>query len=182
MQRLFPAVLIMIAVGIFFTYTSPAFNGPVSTAQAKIKSYNSALEAAENFKDREAQLQIERAAIEPDDLARLEAFLPDSVNNIQLILDLDALAAKSGVRLSNFNIEEPSAPGAPEGELALESTSPVGSIEITVTAVGSYMAFNTFLEAAEKSLRLLDVVGLSVKGGETGVYTYDVTFRIYWLQ
>lgn len=182
MQRLFPAVLIVIAVGIFFTYTSPTFSGPVAASQSKIKSYNSALEAADAFKDREAELQIERAAIAPDKLARLEAFLPDSVNNIQLILDLDALAARSGVRLSNFNIEDTGTPGAPEGELALESTNPVGSIEITVTAVGSYNAFSTFLEAAEKSLRMLDVVALSVKGAETGVYSYDVTFRIYWLQ
>lgn len=182
MQKLFPVVLILIAVGLFFVYTSPTYSGPVAEAQTRIRSYNSALEAADAFKERESELAIQRDAIAPEALARLEAFLPDSVNNIQLILDLDALAARSGVRLSNFAVDEASSPSGGEGELALESSNPVGSLEVTVTAAGTYAAFVNFLEAAEKSLRMLDVVALSVTSTDNGIYTYDVTFRIYWLQ
>lgn len=186
MQRIFPIVLLVIAIGIFFTYTSPTFAGPVGSAQTKIRSYNSALDAAEAFKEQESRLAIERTAIPAEGLTRLEAFLPDNVNNIQLILDLDALAARAGVQLSNFSIEGDGAAAqtqsSGDGALALESTNPVGSIDVTVTAVGSYGAFRNFLESAEKSLRLLDVVGINITSSDSGVYTYDVTLRIYWLQ
>ena len=34
----------------------------------------------------------------------------------------------------------------------------------------------------EKSLRLLDVQDLVVKGSDTGVYTYQMHIRFYWLR
>jgi len=186
MQRLLPIVLVIAAIGLFFVYTSPAYTGPVTEARLEVQSLNGALDAANAFKDNERKLTEERDALPADGLARLSALLPDNVNNIQLILDLDALAARSGVRLSNFNVGEQTTDGsavAGEGEgLPVDTTSPYGFIDITVTAEGTYSAFRTFLEAAEKSLRLLDLVSLNVKSSATGVYTYDMTFRIYWLQ
>ena len=201
-QRLFPVVLILVAIGLFFTYTSPTWSGPVAESKGIIRSYDSALAAAKEFQRKEAQLAMEREALPVEGLERLSALLPDNVNNIQLILDLDALAARAGVQLSDFSITEGnsgqssveqgvmspggagSAPVAqsPNSGLELESTSPVDSLEITVTAVGTYTAFRNFLESAEKSLRLLDVVGLVISSDDSGVYTYDVTFRIYWLR
>ena len=186
-QRLIPIVIVIAAIGLFFVYTSPAYTGPVTAARLEVESLDGALNAAKAFKDREARLLEERAALSPEGLERLEAFLPNNVNNIQLILDLDALAARSGVRLSNFNVGDQTAEGGPataaDGEgLALESTSAIGFIEITLTAEGTYSAFQTFLKATEQSLRMLDLVSLNVEGSATGVYTYDMTFRIYWLQ
>lgn len=187
MQRILPAVLVLIAVGIFFAYTNPTYSGPVAEARNEVRTLDSALEAADAFKDRENQLERERLALPQDGLARLQAFLPDNVNNIQLILDLDALAARSGVRLSNFNVgasgetgEE--TPGDAGGSLALDSGDALEAIDITVTAEGSYSAFQAFLVAAEKSLRILDLVGVNVKSASSGVYTYNMTFRIYWLK
>jgi len=185
-QRFLPILLIVIAIGVFFAYTSPAYTGKVASAKQEVASLDSALAAADAFKERENQLERERLALPADKLARLEAFLPDNVNNIQLILDLDALAARSGVRLSNFNVGEQPAEGSNQGnaggDLSLQETETVGNLEITVTATGSYAAFRSFLEASERSLRLLDLVSVNVKAERSGVYTYDMTFRIYWLQ
>ena len=185
-QRFLPVLLIIIAVGVFFAYTNPTYTGPVANAKLEVQSLDSALAAADAFEDRENELERQRLALPADKLARLETFLPDSVNNIQLILDLDALASRSGVRLSNFNVgEQPgqSTSGGDDlgGDLPLEDLEAVGSLDITVTATGSYAAFRSFLEAAEQSLRLLDLVSVNVKSG-VGAYTYDMTFRIYWLQ
>lgn len=186
MQQIFPAVLVIVAVGIFFGYTSPTFTGPVADAQTKIKGYDSALQAAEQFKKREEELEVERAALPAEGLERLQAFLPDNVNNIQLILDLDALAARSGVRLSNFQIGDQTSEGEAVkedgGAYALKSDEPLGMIDLSVTATGPYLSFISFLRATEKSLRLLDVVSVTVSSDITGVYKYDVLFRIYWLQ
>jgi len=187
-QRFLPVLLIVVAVGIFFAYTNPTYTGAITDARTEVQSLDSALEAAEAFTDRENQLERERLALPTDGLERLNAFLPDNVNNIQLILDLDDLADRTGVTLSNFNVgstEEGSATagsGDAGGSLALDTTEAVESLDITVTAEGSYTAFRAFLEAAEKSLRILDLTSINVSPSETGVYAYDITFRIYWLK
>jgi ABC-type multidrug transport system fused ATPase/permease subunit len=67
------------------------------------------------------------------------------------------------------------------GNIALESESPIDSLDITVAATGTYSAFHSFLSGVESSLRQLDVVKVEVKDSPTGVYTYEMTVRLYWL-
>jgi len=180
-----PLLLIIFAIAVVFVYIRPTFGGPIADAKAKIESYSSALAAADRFQQKEAELTQSRAQIPPESLQRLQAFLPDGVNNVQLILDLDALAARSGVTLSNFNIEDASndsSNNTSSGQLALAASGPVESLDLTMTATGSYGAFRTFLGGIEQSLRPLDVTSLHVKDSDTGVYSYDMTVRIYWLK
>lgn len=154
--------------------------------QAQASAYDSALEAAEAFKAREEELSTKQNAVSTLDKGRIEAFLPDGVDNVQLILDLDALATRSGIRLQDFSVEEPSeeegAGGLPSGRLAITEERAVESIEVTVSGIGSYQAFRTFLEGVELSLRPLDLVDLTVSDSETGIYSYGMRFRIYWLR
>lgn len=183
MTRLIPVLAILIALGLFFGYINPTITGPISVTQAEIDNINSALAAAERFKEKEAQLAIERSAIPPESLVRLEAFLPDGVDNVQLILDLDALAARTGLTLANFETGEPSAdPAANADGVVVSSDAPIDSIELSTSGKGTYAAFRAFLDAAEVSLRPLDLVSLTVKTSENGVHTYDMTFRLYWLR
>lgn len=200
MTRLTPVVAVLVAILLTLFYTRPLYMGEVTETRAKIASYDAALAAAERFNQKEAELTAARAAISEESLERLAAFLPDGVDNVQLILDMDALAARSGVTLSDFDIvsqdtgstgaspAQSSAAGAAPvdtgiGGLALAADAgPVDSVDLTLSAAGSYSAFRTFLGGLEQSLRPLDVINLSVEESNTGVYTYDMTIRIYWLR
>lgn len=179
MNRLVPVVLLLAAFGLFFGYIHPTYTDTIASARAEIRSYESALAAAEAFSRKESELLAERNAIPGDGLARIEAFLPDGVDNVQLIVDLNALADRSGVRLSDFDVAAPEEGG---DDSFGTPASPVDSLLLSVSAAGTYDAFRTFIEAAERSLRLLDVVELSVDDAPTGVYTYVLTFRMYWLR
>lgn len=203
-SRIIPLLLVVGAIGLFMGYTQPTYGGSVASLKEEIRGFDTALSAAEQFKQKEAELTQQRAALSQEQLARLEAFLPDSVDNVQLIVDLNSLAARSGVQLSQFDIAESgtgsdsattaaapqaagpdmdAAPLTPSNTtLALQSSEPTESLELSVSATGSYAAFRTFLAGVEQSLRPLDVIELSVQDSETGVYTYDVTFRLYWLR
>ena len=185
MSRIFPILALLLAIGIFFGYVNPTYKGSIATQKQEIKNYDSALAAADRFKKKEAQLATERAQIPADQLTRLESFLPDGVDNVQLILDLDALAARSGMRLANFDTSTPSAAAGSSsapGTVLLESENPVDSIDLTMTGTGTYTSFRTFLAGIEGSLRPLDLVALDVRSTETGVYTYGLTIRLYWLR
>lgn len=183
MERLLPLGGFLIALGLFFGYINPTMTGPIAATRAEIAGYDAALSAAERFKEKQASLEAARAAIPPESLVRLEAFLPDGVDNVQLILDLDALASRTGVTLANFDTSEIEK-NASESTTGIVNPgeSPLDSIELKTTAKGTYAAFRTFLDATEESLRPLDLVGLNIKTSDNGVHSYDMTFRLYWLR
>jgi hypothetical protein len=204
-SRVLPVVFIIIAIAIVLTYVQPTYAGAIAEVRDRIKSYDSALKAADDFKEQEAKLAAARGKMDPGALARLALLLPDDVDNVQLILDLDALAARAGVRLSDFTVTEPVAattpqqqvtaaaaasPGQPApaatvdtaaGARALQSNGTTDTLELSVKATGTYAAFRSFLASAEKSLRLLDVTEITLDSENDGIYTYAITFRIYSL-
>lgn len=194
-----PLVLIIIAGCIGYFYIYPTFTGEITNDQQQIQSYDSALAAAAAFTQKENQLVGEENAIDPASLSRLEEYMPDGVDNIQLIVDMDALAAKYGISLSQFSIQNNSSSGSASsttnsitgatvtssvptsGAATLPSNSSTDSLDLSVNATGTYAQFTAFLTAAEQSLRPLDITKIVLTSSGTGVYTYAITFRIYWL-
>jgi hypothetical protein len=120
-------------------------------------------------------------------MALLSAFLPSSVDNVSLILDIDALAARSQFSLLNINVTKNAGPdvsggGATSGTLPAPGTGALGSVDLSLTGVGTFASLQDFLSGIEKSVRLLDVHDLEVRGSETGVYNYKMSIRLYWLR
>ncbi len=185
--RLLPFLLILLAVGIFFGYLNPTYTGPVAALTTEIKGYDSALAAADEFNQKESKLAAQKSAIPSDALARLQEYLPDSIDNVQLILDLNSLAARAGVQLGNFEVDGQNtgtpAPGfaSVSQNLPLQSGSSIDLYQASMSGSGSYSAFRSFLNAAENSLQPLDLVELNLKDSPTGIYTYQMTFRFYAL-
>jgi Tfp pilus assembly protein PilO len=192
MSRLLPLIAIVFALALIFLYIRPTYSDSITATRDQIKSFDDALAAAERFQQKEAELTQARAQIPAESLSRLNEFLPDGVDNVQLILDLNALAARSGMTLSDFDTNNQSdgttdtsqAQGQALGAqpMGLVSSSPIDSLDLTFKATGTYSSFRTFLDGMEASLRQLDVVNVDLQKSDTGVYTYTVTARIYWLR
>ena len=152
---------------------------PIALTKAAIASDNQALIAASQYVAQENQLATARNAIDPADIERLSVFLPDSVDNVRLILDLNALAARTGLSLSGIGVSTNAAGGSTiEG---ISDMNPVGSVDLSLSAIGTYATFQKFLIGVEKSERLLDVKDLVIGGSDTGIYTYQMILRLYWL-
>ena len=197
-SRLLPFICLVAAVGIFFAYVNPLWNGKIASAKAAIASDNQALDSAAAYVKRENELAAQMNAIDPASLAHLKTFLPDSVDNVGLTLDLNALAARSGLTLSSIDVAnagansgtggapastQPAAMGAPASGVTVGGgTDPVGTVDMTVAAKGTYGALQSFLKGVELSQRLLDVTDLTVTGSDSGLYTYQMTLRLYWLR
>ncbi|MDO8593703.1 MAG: hypothetical protein Q7R59_02310 [bacterium] len=189
-SRVLPALALILSVGIFFAYVSPTWSGPIQDAKAGIASDEQALAAASDYTARQNALASARNAIDQDSLNRLSTFLPDSVDNVGLILDMNALAARSGFSLAKIDVLKNDATNAggsaqasaPAGALPVARINPVGSVDLSLSAVGTYTALRAFLVGVEKSARLIDVRDIVVKGSDTGVYNYQMTLRLYWLR
>lgn len=186
-SRILPTLALFIAISIFFAYVHPTWSGSIAETREKIALNDQALVAAAEYTTRQGELIAERDAIDPAMRDSLETFLPDSVDNVRLILDLNALAARSGLSIANIDVvmndSSASADPATEALGALSAaTSPVGSVNLSLSAVGTFSALQAFLNGIEKSARLLDVQDIVVKSSDTGVYSYQMILRLYWLR
>lgn len=188
-SRVLPAVALILSVGIFFAYVKPTWSGPIKEIKGAIAKDEQALTAAEDYQKKQNTLASERNAIDQDNLNRLSVFLPDSVDNVGLILNINALAARSGLSLANIDVVEDNSPVSGDkgvtpssGTLQVARANPVGSVDMSLSAIGTYSALQAFLSGIEKSARILDVRDITVKGSDTGVYNYQMTIRLYWLR
>lgn len=188
-SRILPAVAFAAALGIFFLYVNPMWTGTIATANASIAADDQALLAARQYSAQQNQLAAARDAIDPANLKAINTFLPDSVDNVGLILDLNALAARSGLSVSNIDVASASAdsgassaPSAGMGALPAAPANAVNSVNLNLAAVGTLAAFQNFLIGVEKSARILDISDIVVKGSDTGVYSYQMVIRLYWLR
>ena len=181
-NNIIPALALIVAAGIFFFYVNPTWSGPIAAMKTAITSDDKALTAAITYATQQNELAAKRNTIDPADLTRLTTFLPSSVDNVGLILDLNALAARSGLTLSNIDVMTTAVAAKSGSDSVSAPTNPVGSVNLALTAVGTYTALQAFLRGIETSQRLLDVRELVVKGSDTGVYTYQMKITLYWLR
>jgi hypothetical protein len=175
MPKLIPFLAVIVAIALFLGYIKPTFTGAIADLKSQSQVDDQALAAAQRFKDREAELTTQRNAIPAENLTRIEAYVPDNVDTVHVVIDLNALAARTGVKLADYAVSNKA------NNDDLTNTSITDPVELTFTATGTYSAFRAFLGGLESSLRPYDVVNINVKNSSTGVYTYTITVRTYAL-
>lgn len=192
MMKLFSLTLMLLVAGVaFFGYTSPAYT-KAQGLQLQVTELDRILAEASEFQRLKTQLLARYNALPSEQLARLTKLLPDHVDNVRLILDVDSLAAANGLSLENviINVADSGASenaGAGSGALGAMSAQnvPYDSLTLQFRTEGSYEDFVQFLGETESSLRLVDVVELSMHSSPTSEadeYTFDVKVRTYWLK
>jgi hypothetical protein len=179
-MRLFtPVLFLAIAAGIFFWYINPAYLA-LKTTLARSAELDSALTRSRELQGVRDQLLSRYNTFPPTDLVRLQKLVPDHVDNVRLILDLDSMASRYGMRVKDVVIEGDKA-RVSRGQIG-EDDKPYESVILSFTVSGSYDTFRQFLADLERSLRLVDVVGLSFKSNENGVYDFTINVKTYWLK
>lgn len=183
-NRVIAIIALLLSLGLFFAFINPLWTGAIAETNAAIASTDTALIAADAYAKREADLLVKRNAIDADGLKRLELTVPSSVDNVALILSIYGLAARSGFALSSIDVakEAPSSGSNTPGLTSGQATGPLSSIDLTLSGTGTYKAFRTFLAGVEQSQRILDVRNVRVTSAPSGVYTYQMSVRFYWLR
>lgn len=191
MRILFTVALFAGSIAIFVLYTKPAYDS-VRSVQAEIVEYDSALSKADELQRLKQQLLSRYNAFNPIDIDRLRKLLPDHVDNVRLVLDLDTLASKHGFALQNVVIDAQhlalSGTGGSEVLVIGADQSSFDSLTLKFGTSGTYPEFVKFMQALENSLRIVDLVELTIdpdlgaSAGSEPLYRFDVTLRTYWLR
>lgn len=187
MTRTIISLICLVGAGaLFLVYTKPAYDG-TKTYQQEITQYNLALDKAAELQRLKQSLLSRYNSFNPDDIEKLHKLLPDHVDNVRLVLDLDTLASKHGLALQNVVISGPEA--AQENVEAVIGPVVEGheSLTLRFATTGPYERFVQFLTDLEKSLRIVDVVDLAMSASGDGnsgtpTYRFDITVRTYWLK
>lgn len=179
MRFFIPTLLVAIAITLFVVYTDPKYqNSKILAAQAA--SYDEALTKSSELHKIRDDLLSKRDSFSNDNVTRLEHILPDNVDNIRLIIDINNIALKNGLALTNVSLGD-IAKNTTAGGSAAASAGATGSVKVGFSVAAPYTNFLSFLHDLEHSLRLVDVDKIDYQPGATGSGTYQVEVRTYWL-
>ncbi len=177
-----PLILVALAVALFVLYTDPAYQG-TKEVKAQVDSYDNALTKSQELRRVRDQLISKRNALRVEDLQKLEKVLPDNVDNIRLIIDIDNIATRRGLPLRNVQLGEISDSAVARDPLAVgDSGNPVGSVTLTFSVSATYEDFLLLLADLEHSLRIVDIENISFDVKDTETNDYTITIRTYWLR
>ena len=184
-------VAFALALCIFFMYTQPTYDS-TRELKDKIRQYNQALDKAAELQQLKQALLSRYNAFDPTDLSRLQKLLPNHVDNVRLILDIDNLAGRYGMALQNDVISTPGKDKENEEESSLgaigESQQKFDSLTLQFSTQATYPLFMQFLQELESSLRIVDLVSLTLTpetdttASKEPIYRFGITIKTYWLK
>ncbi len=183
MRSIFPYIFIALSIGLFLVFVRPMYND-IKLLRDDITAYNLALAHSTDLQKVRDDLASKYSNITPANKERLSHFLPNSVDNIQLMLELEKIASLHGMTLKNITFAPPSS----SEDTSLGDT--YGTFDLQFRTQASYETFSLFLKDLEHNLRQIDVKGISFSasdaskqiGLEQNVYEYSLKIKTYWLK
>lgn len=175
-----PLVLVIAAIGLFVVYTDPTYQASKALA-IQVTAYDDALTKSQELKGVRDQLLSKRNTFAAADVQKLQEVLPDNVDNIRFLIDINNIAARHNLSLKNVQLGTlTNTANAPA--IAVSSTgAPVGSVDIGFSVNASYTDMLAFLQDIEHSVRITDVEKLTFTAPATGNADYTFSVRTYWL-
>lgn len=185
---------LIITIVLFFVVINPLYTS-IQDLRKSVDDYSSALNNSTDLqKTRDSLIDVYKK-IKQEDKDKLTHMLPDTIGNIELILEIEKIANLYGMPIGDVKFETKemdtsSSKGAvvvakdPSGNL------PYGVFPMQFTIDGNYDTFISFLKDLERNLRIVDVKSISFNvptattgnNTSTGVYSYSLKVQTYWLK
>ena len=174
-MKLISSILFLTAsVLVFFFLIDPLY-GDVKELRNNVSTYNSALNNSSDLQKTRDELVEAYKQINEKDREKLNHLLPSTINNIELILEIEKIANMHGMPVSDIRFDSSVGVKANSTEKTDSKTSagkvvaendpasylPYGVFPISFTIEGKYGVFLDFLEDLEKNLRIVDVKSIS---------------------
>ncbi len=177
---LIPTILLAVSLGLFIFFINPTYQGSIKSLSVQNASYDDALTKSQQLRQLRDQLLATRRSFAATDVDKLSHVLPDNVDNIRLIIDINNIAARHHMTLADVQLGDTSNKKT-STSLATGPAGAVGSVQVGFSVVARYEDFLAFLQDLEHSLRIVDVdrIGFITGQGDLNTYTFEI--RTYWL-
>ncbi|MEI7463552.1 MAG: hypothetical protein WCK03_04140 [Candidatus Taylorbacteria bacterium] len=189
-------ILIILAVGIYLTVTKKMLDES-KAVQVVNAQYLSAMDSADQLISGRDKVLKDYNNLSLSDKERLNKMIPNTVDNIRLVIDLNNVAQQHGFSLKNIRAvaasqaaksSSGSTQSAPVQQVSTQTTStniaaPVlDTVTVSFSVSAPYLQFISFLQDLEADLRIMDLTHMTLSANDTGTYDYSVEFRTYWLR
>lgn len=187
MSKIIAPILFLIAsIGLYFSYIGPAMETLGQATDLKERLVTAVSKYNELFQRRES-LRSAYAAIPVADEQNLHRILPDEIDPVRIIIDIDRLARSPGVNLQVTSFDLPRLQSTQVRQGDEEEKNQLMTWVMATTVEGSYASFKTFLATLERSLTVFDVTQLEIEKIDIGATTdrgqrYTVTMHVYSLK
>lgn len=187
MRYIFLFILLALSITTIVVIVSPRYK-EIQAARADIASYQKRLDTAKKLSASREDLIARYNSIPKSDLDNLKTALPDSVDNIRLIIQLDSLATRNGLSsLRGVEYDTTSASKTPATAPGAVAQKTYDTFTVSFETTGQYKNFLSFISDLEQNLRLVDIsdVTFAASGGTNSPansLTYKITVKTYWLK
>ncbi len=191
MRYFFLLLLIVASIAVFSTKVLPHYRS-LGTTRAEVAVYQSNLDTAKKLTASRESLITTYRAISKENLDNLKILLPDNVNNIRLIIQIDELAKKNGLSVLksiDYQVIQEKDGAANSTQNPDIGRAPYGEFVMSFQTTGEYKNFLSFMSDLEQNLRLVDITKVdfattdsSTAQSGLGSPTYKVTLKTYWLK
>jgi Tfp pilus assembly protein PilO len=172
-------ILIIIAIGLFYTFTSSQY-AVVQNLRAEAEEYQKVLDGAEAISETNASVEDQYRKIPKAEIERLNKVLPDNIDTVRLALDLDGMAGVYGISLKKVQVDRQEEDNT--GVISIGNSNPYEKVNVTFTFISNYPNFTRFLADLEKSLRIANVRSIHFQTNTVGLYEHKITIETYWLK
>ncbi len=183
MKSYSPLLLIIVSVGIFFFYIDPNYKELKVLQETKAENEKMMGKAAELRAKRDV-LNKKYIAISEAERDQLSKVMPETVDNVRLILDIDNIAQKYGITLRGITVTGGVEDSATQSKQIVDKTDKKnGAITLGFSFSASYDDYKNFLIDLENSLRIVDVTDFTITASDTSnIYDYSLKLNTYWLR
>lgn len=181
MRGLTPIVLILVCICVGFFYINPQYK-KIQAHRLESLEYDKVIAKSVELKKLRDSLSDTLQAFSPSDLDRISKLLPEKVDTARLILDISGVAAKYAIEMKDTKTTDAPKSGSP-GTDSKSAEKIYKSSTISFGFQTSYEGMIQFVKDLEKSLRMVDVISISLKpsAGTFPIYDYNITLQAYWL-
>lgn len=196
MSRLIaPILLFIVSAGLFFTYLKPAYNVYLAFKEQE-KRLDVAIGDSKDLLKKYDELYGKYSLITDAQKQKLDKILPDSVDVVHLVMDLDNLSTNHNLSINSFDIPDMESGQTPTRSknrrniTNKDKDSSIGEAVLGLDIEGDYKDFKSFLYDVEKSLSLMDAVSLEIdvpdvdmlQPGVERKVSYSLKLQVYWLK
>ncbi len=177
MNHIISVIVIVASLGLFFGYVDPQYM-EIKTLTAERESYREALDNSKSLQEERDRLIAKLDGMPDADLAALAKLLPNDIDNVRLIIDIDEMAKTYNMRIRNFKTDV-----TEKKDTIGRDNSTYGTLTLNFSTSASYTTFLAFMRDLERSLRIIDVSSISFATVEANpLYDFNVTIKTYWLK
>lgn len=183
MKKYLPLILIIISIAIFFAFIDPQYE-EVQKLNKQKRDNDNMLQLSEELQRRRELLQSSYNGIGTEERKQLEKLLPDTVDNVRLVLDINNIAEEYDITINNIEISKDvnSSEKSTTVASSVERATDIGTIRFGFTVNSNYTTFINFMKDLEETLRIIDIRSLNIRKGQGDSITYQVVIDTYWLR